>query len=161
MSNKIHHFENFSVITDSVEIKVDMSVYDKRFYNAQLALDEAIMTSMVNFMPMDKGSFVARTKGLSAAVAGTGKVFAGAPPEGRFLYEGEIMVDEKTGSPWARKGARKILISKYDKKSADRKEKLDFSKSAHPKVQDHWFDPAKEQYSQKWVGVVAKKLEGG
>ncbi len=62
-------------------------------------------------MPMQTGQFINVTKAMSAAVAGTGKVVAAAPPMGRFLYEGRTMVDEKTGSPWARKGARKVLVS--------------------------------------------------
>ena len=160
---KTHHFENFSVITDAVDIKLNMSVLDDRFNRAQKKLDKAIMTSMVPFMPMDKGSFIARTKGLSDAVAGQGIVFAGAPPEGRFLYEGEVMVDEKTGSPWARKGARKETVSNYKAKTNKKinaQEKIDYFKGHNPEAQSHWLEPAVKKDGDSWVKVVANILGG-
>ena len=40
-------------------------------------------------MPMQTGQFINVTKAMSAAVAGTGKVVAAAPPMGCFLYEGK------------------------------------------------------------------------
>lgn len=152
---KTHHFENFSVITDAVDIKVDMSVLDDRFNKAQFALDSAIMTSMIPFMPHRDGSFINRTKAESAAIAGSGEVIAGAAPFGRFLYEGKTMVDEKTGSTWARKGAKKVLVSQYTGKT-NAKENLTFSKGA----QSHWLEPAVKKDGDSWVKTVANILGG-
>lgn len=152
---KAHHFENFSVITDAVDIKVDMSVLDDRFNKAQFDLDSAIMTSMVPFMPHRDGSFINRTQAESAAIAGSGEVVAGAAPFGRFLYEGKTMVDEKTGSPWARKGAKKVLVSQYTGKT-NAKENLTFSKGR----QSHWLEPAVKKDGDSWVKVVTNILGG-
>lgn len=108
---------------------------------------------------MQDGTFINQTRAKSAAMAGSGEVCAGVAPQGRFLYEGKTMVDEKTGSPWARKGAKKVLVSQYAGKT-QAKENLVFSQHAHPKAQAHWFDPAKEADGRKWTKTV-KRIAGG
>ena len=109
MAKKIHHFDGFTVSTDAVQIEVDAEELTRKFNKAQFALDSAIMTSMIPFMPQQTGQFINETQAESAALAGSGQVVAAAAPMGRFLYEGKTMVDVKTGSPWARKGAKKVL----------------------------------------------------
>ena len=98
-------------------------------------------------MPMNTGMFRNVTKAMSAALAGSGKVVAAAPPMGRFLYEGKVMVDEQTGSPWARPGAKKIVTDRD----------LTYS---NPRATPHWFDTAKKNHGESWV-KVAKKYAGG
>lgn len=142
-----------------IELDVDLSRFNKQYGRAQYLLDSQIMTDMIPFMPMQTGTFINVTRGLSAAIAGTGKVYAAAPPMGRFLYEGKTMVDELTGSPWARKGARKVLVSQYSGRTAA-KENLTYSKAAHPSVTDHWFDAAKKAYGKKWI-LKARQTAGG
>lgn len=159
MAQNIHHFKNFSVVQDGVDIKLNMSRFSKQFNDAQTKLDNMVMTSMVPFMPHQDGSFIAITESMSQAIAGTGKVIAAAPPAGRFLYEGKGMVDPATGSTWARKGAKKVLVSQYKGKT-NAKEKLDFSTKHNPKVQAHWFDAAKKADGEKWVKAV-KQIAGG
>lgn len=159
MAKNIHHFDGFSVVQGDIKINLKLERFTSQFNDAQFALDSAVMTSMVPYMPMQSGSFINRTKARSAALAGTGQVCAAASPEGRFLYEGKTMVDEKTGSPWARKGAKKVLVSQYAGKTAA-KENLEFSKSAHPRVQAHWFEPAKETDGEMWINT-AKRIAGG
>ena len=61
------------------------------------------------------------------------------------------MVDEQTGSPWARKGARKIITNKD----------LQYNKNAHPKATDHWFDAAKKEHGKEWIDYVKKVAGGG
>ena len=156
MAKKIHHFKNFSVIQNDVSIEVDMSRLEDNFNRAQFALDSAIMTSMVPYMPRRDGLFIDITKGMSAAIAGTGKVVAAAPPYGRFLYEGKTMVDAKTGSPWARKGAQKVTVSEFQGKT-NAKENLTYSGGG----QAHWFDKAKEADGDSWVNLVKKTAGGG
>lgn len=146
MAPKIHHFENFSVVTDSVSIEVNMKRLEDNFNRAQFALDSSIMTSMVPFMPLCYGSFIAVTKGMSAAVAGTGKVVAAAPPYGRFLYEGKVMIGEKSRSPWAKKGEKKVVTGRN----------LTYSGGG----QSHWFDAAKAADGDDWVKLV-KEIAGG
>ena len=59
------------------------------------------------------------------------------------------MVDPETGSPWARKGAKKVVTDKD----------LNYDKSHHPNVTDHWFDTAKKNHLKEWVRVT-KKVAG-
>ena len=151
MASKTKHFPSFSIVDGDVQIKVDLSRFERQFREAQYALDSAIMTSMVPFMPMETGNFIQRTRMISASMAGTGTVCAAAPPMGRFLYEGKVMVDELTGSAWARKGARKVVTDKA----------LDYFKGANPQVTDHWFDAAKKADLKDWVSLVKKTAGGG
>ena len=140
-------------------MEIDLSRFARQFGRAQYELDSMIMESMIPFMPMQTGMFIDVTRSMSQAIAGSGKVIAAAPPIGRFLYEGKTMVDPATGSPWAAKGAKKVLVSQYGGKTAA-KEDLQFSTHAHPKAQAHWFDAAKEKDGKIWVEKV-KKIAGG
>lgn len=153
------HFKGFSMITGGVQVKVSLQRFEKQFMQAQYQLDSDVMESMVPFMPMQDGLFIADTRGKSASVAGTGKVYAAFGLQGRFLYAGKTMVDEKTGSPWARKDAKKVLVSHYAGKTRAR-EHLQYSKAAHPEAQKEWFLPAKERDGKRWVKDV-KKIAGG
>ena len=120
---------------------------EKQYGKAQYALDSMIMTSMQPYMPHRTGTFINVTKAMSAAIAGSGTVIAAAPPMGRFLYEGKVMVDEKTGSPWARPGAKKVVTDRDLKYS-------------NPKATPHWFDTAKKNHGKSWVKAV-KNIAGG
>lgn len=130
-----------------IELDVDLSRFEKQYGKAQYALDSMIMTSMQPYMPHRTGTFINVTKAMSAAIAGSGTVIAAAPPMGRFLYEGKVMVDEQTGSPWARPGAKKVVTDRDLKYS-------------NPKATPHWFDTAKENHGDSWVRAV-KKIAGG
>lgn len=157
---EIHHFEDFSVVDGDIKINLNLSEMGERFNRAQFALDSVVMTSMVPFMPKEDGSFINMTRARSAAIAGTGQVCAAAPPQGRFLYEGKTMVDEKTGSPWARKESKKVLVSQYTGKTRAR-ENLQYTKTKHPKAQSHWFDAAKKQDSENWIQITKSVAGGG
>ena len=132
-----------------IEVEVDLSRFDKQYGEAQFALDSAVMTSMQKYMPHRTGTFINVTKAMSSAIAGSGTVVAAAPPFGRFLYEGKVMVDPETNSPWARKGAKKVLTDKN----------LNYDKSHNPNVTDRWFDTAKKNHLKEWVGLT-KKVAG-
>jgi hypothetical protein len=130
-----------------VSVEVDLKRFEKQFTDAQFKLDSAVMTDMIPYMPRVTGTFINVTKAMSAAIAGTGEVVAAAPPYGRFLYEGKVMVDPKTGSPWARKGAKKTVTNREIRYS-------------NPKATAKWFDTAKKNHSDEWVKLV-KKHAGG
>ena len=134
----------------TIELDVDLSRFEKQYGKAQYALDSMVMTSMQPYMPMNTGTFINVTKAMSAAIAGSGTVVAAAPPFGRFLYEGKVMVDPTTGSAWAQPGAKKIVVNKD----------LNYDKSKNPNVTDHWFDAAKAHHGESWVRAV-KKIAGG
>lgn len=131
----------------TIELEVDLSRFNKQYGKAQYVLDSAVMKDMTPYMPERTGVFIDVTKAMSAAIAGSGTVIAAAPPMGRFLYEGKVMVDEKTGSPWARPGAKKVVTDRD----------LDYS---NPRATPHWYDTAKKNHGKSWVNTV-KKIAGG
>ena len=136
--------------TVSGKMEIDLKRFDGQYTKAQYELDTMVMTSMVPYMPMNTGTFINVTRGMSAAIAGSGTVFAAAPPMGRFLYEGNVMVGERTGSAYAAPGERKIAILKP----------LQYSTHAHPQVTDHWFDTAKKNHQNAWIKKT-KQIAGG
>ena len=131
----------------TIELDVDLSRFEKQYGKAQYTLDSMVMTSMEPYMPHRTGVFRNITKAMSAAIAGSGTVIAAAPPFGRFLYEGKVMVDPETNSPWARPGAKKVVTDRDLKYS-------------NPKATPHWFDTAKKNHGASWV-KVAKRYAGG
>lgn len=131
-------------------MEIDLSRFEGQYSRAQYELDSMVMTSMVPYMPKDTGTFINVTLGMSQALAGSGKVVAAAPPMGRFLYDGKVMVGEKTRSAFAAKGERKVATDR----------ELDYSRHANPKVTSHWFDTAKKNHGSAWI-KKAKKLAGG
>jgi len=154
------HFSKWSMVEGGIQVKLDLSRFDKQYKDAQYSLDGDVMNSMVPFMPMQAGTFINVTRAASAAAQGSGVVFAAYGPAGRFLYEGKTMVSEVTGSTWARLGEKKVLVSQYSGKTKA-KEDLVFNKTAHPDAQARWFDAAKDKDGKKWVKNVKKTAGGG
>lgn len=147
MASKIKHFSNISIVSADMEVFINMGRINANLDKAQWWLDTMVMTDMVPYMPHNTGTFVNVTRAQSAAIAGSGMVVAGAAPMGRFLYEGVVMVDPETNSPWARPGAKKIVTA----------QPLTYS---NPKATPHWFDTAKEKHGKQWIAGV-KAVAGG
>lgn len=143
MISKTHY--NYS--KPNLEMRINLSRFEKQFEDAQFALDSMVMTSMKPYMPQQTGTFINITSAQSASLAGSGTVVAAAAPMGRFLYEGKVMVDPLTGSPFARPGAKKVVTDRDLKYS-------------NPKATPHWFDTAKENHGDSWVRAV-KNIAGG
>lgn len=145
-------------------MKIDLSRFEGQYSKAQYALDSMVMTSMVPYMPMQTGTFINVTRGMSAAIAGSGKVVAAAPPMGRYLYEGKVMVDAVTGKGPAMipVGPGGELVPRFRKgaKLKETNRPLDYSKHANPKVTDHWFIAAKDAHGAEWIRKT-KKIAGG
>lgn len=150
------HFKGFSVVQGDLNIHVNLSRFEKQYQRAQFWLDSQVMTDMIPLMPHQTGTFINITRAQSASLAGSGVVIAAASPMGRFLYEGKTMVDIETGSPVARKGAKKVLVSQYSGKT-NAQENLTYS---NPKAVPHWFDEAKKEHLKEWVKGV-KEIAGG
>lgn len=147
MASRTFHFPGFSIVSGDIKADVSLNRFEKQFQEAQFWLDGQVMNDMVPYMPHRDGTLVNLTRMQSAALQGTGKVVAGAPPQGRFLYEGKVMIDPVTGSPWARKGAKKVVTERP----------LTYS---NPKATPHWFDTAKDAHGKSWVKGV-KRIAGG
>lgn len=131
----------------TLEVKVDTERLKENGQKAQYWLDSQVMTDMMPLMPMDTGTFINATLFQSQALAGTGTVIAGIGPMGRFLYEGLVMVDPVTGSPFARPGAKKVVTDRP----------LTYSR---PGAVSHWFDEAKAIHLQDWIRGIAKFYGG-
>ncbi len=141
----------------AIELEVDLSRFEKQYEDAQYVLDSMVMASMVPYMPHRDGVFIDVTRAMSESLAGSGTVVAAAPPFGRFLYEGKVMVDEVTGSPWARKGAKKVLVSEF---SGETKAKENITYSNRDAT-DHWFETAKKKHLDEWLKEVKETAGGG
>ena len=158
--SKIKHFKGFSIVDGDVRAKLSMSRFEKQFQRAQYQLDGDVMDSMEPFMPKVKGTFINATRAASAAVQGSGEVYAAYGPQGRFLYEGKTMESPSTGSTWAKKREKKVLVSQYGGKT-NAKENLAYTRQAHSQAQSHWFDAAKKKDGQTWIKNVKKTAGGG
>lgn len=119
----------------------------ERAKRAQFLLDTQVMLDMETRMPRQTGQFIQLTKARSASFAGRGRVYAGAPPFGHFLYVGKVMIDPETGSTWARAGVKKIYT--------DRDLKL-----WYPGAVPRWFEVAKAEHVQDWTRLVAETMGG-
>ena len=149
--SKTFHFPSFSMVAGDITVNISLNRFEKQFQEAQNWLDGQVFTDMEKYMPFRDGNMRNVSAIMSRSMQGTGRVIAGAPPYGRFLYEGKVMVDPVTGSPWARAGAKKVVTDRD----------LVFDKIAHPRATDHWFDAAKEQYVKSWAKGVKKRAGGG
>lgn len=149
MENKDLHLKGFTIINSNMRVNVHLKELNKNLQKAQFALDTMVMTSMLPFMPQNTGTFKNNTVTRSDAMAGSGWVCAGAGPMGRYLYYGKLMVDPDTGSPWAKKDAKKIIDPQN--------RPLNYS---NPKAVPKWFEAAKEKYGKQWIETVSKKLGG-
>lgn len=145
-------------------MQIDLSRFEGQYSRAQYELDSMVMTDMIPYMPKETGMFINVTQGMSQAIAGSGKVVAAAPPMGRMLYEGKMMVDSVTG-----KGPAKIPIGpgeyilRYRKgaklKPSDRP--LQYSTNANQNATDHWFDAAKKAHKEEWIAKTKETAGGG
>lgn len=151
MAQKTIHFKKYSIVKNGVTVKLDFHRFEKQFVQAQYQLDGQVMNSMVPFMPHLNGTFIHVTREASEAIQGSGEVYAAFSPQGRYLYEGKVMVDEETGSAYARKGAKKVLTDRP----------LRYTKTHNPEVTDHWFDAAKKKDGKRWVANVKRTAGGG
>lgn len=169
MASSTIHFSSFSLIEGDIRIDLNMDRFSEQFQRAQYELDGNIMNSMVPFMPHVNGPFIQITRTASAAVQGTGMVYAAYGPAGRMLYIGKVMVDAQTG-----KGPRKIptgpggeYVLRFRKgarlKATDRPLQYTGSKEVghNPDVTDHWFDAAKKKDGRKWIEAVKRTAGGG
>lgn len=142
------NFPDYHISQDGVTIRVSMKRPNANLAKAQIWLEQQVMNDMLPVMPFLTGSLQQRTRAMNTIMLGSGKVWAAAPPYGRFLYGGKVMVDPVTGSPWARKGAKKALTDRN----------LTFSR---PGATARWFEAVKPARLPRWKAGAAKILNGG
>lgn len=161
--SKIKHFKGFSVADGDIRVKLDLHRFEKQFRDAQWQLDGNVMSSMEPFMPRRDGSnFINTTRAASAAIQGSGEVYAAYAPQGRYLYMGKVMVDRDTGKgPYkipTGPGGEYVLRFRKGATLVPTNRPLKYS---YPKAQSHWFDVAKEKDGKTWVKNVKKTAGGG
>lgn len=140
-------FPDYHFDRDGVTIHISMKRANGNLARAQVWLEQQVMNDMLPVMPLLTGSLQQRTRTMNTIMLGSGKVWAAAPPYGRFLYGGKVMVDPDTGSPWAKEGAKKILTDRD----------LTFSR---PGAKARWFEAVKPAQLPRWKSGVAKILNG-
>lgn len=105
-------------------------------------LGKQIKTDSEPYVPVDTGAFAkmvaVENNGESIRYYGTGA---------RFLYMGKVMIDPETKSPWARKGAVKIVTDRN----------LIYSS---PTATAKWFETAKKKHGKQWIKSVAETIGG-
>lgn len=129
----------------NVHIKINTKRIRKRFKNAQFVLDTVVMQDMLPYMPEQTGMFKDRTLIESTSIAGTGRVCAGANPQGRFLYYGKVMVGENSRSAYAKLGEKKVITDKP----------LSYANGKGP----FWFEEAKRRNMRRWKSKTKKGLK--
>lgn len=139
-------FPDYHFDQDGVTIWVNMGRVNKNLARAQIWLEQQVMDDMLPVMPFRTGTFQQRTRMMNTTMLGSGQVLAAAPPDGRFLYGGKVMVDPVTGSPWAREGAKKVLTDRD----------LTFSR---PGAVARWFEAVKPAQLPRWKAGVSKILK--
>jgi hypothetical protein len=126
----------------NVRVNIDLSSYEAKFEEAQRWLGERVLQDCLPKVPIQTGSQRQRSN-----VGDGGRRIEFPGPYARFLYDGKVMVDPETDSPWARKGVVKVSTERP----------LIYS---DPGATDHWFEAAKAEHGQKWMEDLKKKIGG-
>lgn len=137
------HTPRVSYVTGDVHVVLDLTPLEGRFEQAQQWLGDRVLEDCRARMPFLTGSLQQRSY---VDDGGAEVVFPG--PYARFQYGGLVMVDPETGSPWARRGAVKVLTDRP----------LHYS---NPNAVDHWFDWAFAENGEYWIDGVANIIAGG
>lgn len=138
----------FKLTVDSKKFKKDMDKIDKRIRYAGSGAKHAMAIQMAK----DTEPYVpALTKSLANRTQVSGDTIIYPGPYARFLYYGKLMIDPNTGSPWAPKGATKVV----DSGGKD----LKISQAVHSKAQSHWFEASKAQNLDKWKRVAGRLMQ--
>ena len=138
----ILHLEHFSYVSPNFRVEINFEIYNDRFARAQQWLGDRVLEDCKPLMPLLTGSLQQRSY-----VEDYGKRVVFPGPYGRFQYMGKVMVDPDTGSPWARRGVKKVLTDRP----------LTYS---NPGATAQWFETAKARNGKYWI-EGAQKIIGG
>lgn len=141
--SEMQYFPNISYVGANFRIEISLDRFSRQFAEAQQWLGDRVLEDCKAYMPHLTGNLQQRSH---TENGGKQVIFSG--PYGRFQYGGKVMVDPVTGSPWARKGAKKVLTDRPLKYSS-------------PQATDHWFDTAKAQHGEYWIAGVKQRAGGG
>ena len=142
MSEELY-FPKILYVKGNIKAEINFDRFSQQFADAQQWLGDRVLEDSKAYMPHLTGGLQQRSH---TEDGGKKVIFPG--PYGRFQYGGKVMVDPVTGSPWARKGAKKVLTDRPLKYS-------------NPQATDHWFDTAKAQHGEYWIAGVKQRAGGG
>lgn len=143
MSDNMFHFPNLSYVGANFRVDLSLERFSKQFTEAQQWLGDRVLEDCKAYMPHLTGGLQQRSH-----TEGGGKQVIFPGPYARFQYGGKVMIDPDTGSPWARRGVKKVLTERP----------LTYS---NPQATDHWFDTAKAQHGEYWINGVKERAGGG
>lgn len=152
--SELYNIKGFDLTSDGLEVHVSMKVTSARLKKAHRNLKVNIMNGMLPFMPIRIGDLTRKTRAANTVMLDDEIMYAaagseaGGVPYGNFHYRGMVMVDPLTGSPFARKHAKKVATDRP----------LTWS---NPNAAPYWFDVAKKRYLKQWVELAQEDLEGG
>lgn len=126
----------------NVKSNIDPKLIAKRTPRADHILAVQAAKDTEQFVPALTGSLSQRTQVKDGTITYPG-------PYARYLYGGKVMVDPATGSPWATKGATKVLTDRN----------LVFNRSMHGQAQAEWFEASKALNLNKWLRVYGKAID--
>lgn len=142
--SEMQHFTHFSYVSGGIRCDLNLDRFSKQFSDAQQWLGDRVLEDCTPLVPIGETGI---TRSLGHTENGGARVVWSAI-QSRFLYMGLVMIDPDTGSPWARKGVKKVVTNKP----------LDFSQ---PGVSARWFDEAKARNKEYWVNGATRIAKGG
>lgn len=120
--------------------------WEERYVRAQKFVDSEVIRLCAPYTPFDTGS-LSRSANLGTAI-GSGEVVWNAP-YARYLYYGTLMVSPSTGSPWAKKGERKVQTGR------------ELRYVGAPKRGKLWFERMKADHKQEILDGARRIIGGG
>lgn len=136
----IKHYKDVSYVKGHVRVNLRFAKYGPRLAKAQEWLGQQVLADSKLYMPLKTGSLQQRSY---VAEGGRQVVFPG--PYARYLYMGKVMVDPETGSPWARKGAVKVVTDRD----------LRFATGV-----PHWAEVAQNEHGKEWADGCKRIILG-
>lgn len=121
------------------------SKWEGQYTKAQVFIDSEVLRLSAPYIPFETSML--QKSGILGTVAGSGTV-EWIAPYAKYLYYGNVMVSPTTGSPWAKKGERKVLTDKP------------LNYNGAPKRGRLWFERMKADH-KKDIVEGARKLAGG
>lgn len=131
---------------DAKQFKREMGALNKKIRRAGKGAGHALAIQIAK----DTEKYVpARTKSLANRTVVSDDTVLYPGPYARFLYYGKLMIDPKTGSSWAAKGASKEVTGTD----------LNISTAVHKNAQSHWFEASKAQNLGKWRRIAGRAVQ--
>ena len=141
------------MISIELEKNIDPSLLSGRATKLEQALAWQIMKDTNDFVPALTLSFANRSR-----VVGNRIIYPG--PDARYLHEGKVMVNSKTG-----KGPMKIPEVGYrwplGAILVATSRNLKVNTSVHANATDHWMDASKRKNMNRWKRMGAKIYTDG